>query len=343
MAISSFEKPYTGRKTYPPGLSSQKAGSLRRKLALGVNQLESAISKNRSQVTSKFSLLKQEVVKNLSAQELLVNGDDGNIQLNIIHQFPHTVDLLELCHSLPLAEEVQVVLGRDQDGRSMVYDLAGDNMGNILISGESTAGKSTLMRSMAVSLALLNRQSQVQLAIVSMPSRHLGPFKRPDLITPLTYLPHTLFPVVTNVDEAFEVLQFVTDEVTYREEMGLNWPLLVVFIDNVDRLLESGNFGITSLLTRLAQVSPAVGLRLVLSAANPDNGDLRRILGHNVSLHLTGRTNLSPFYGRTPASNQLSGQGDFLARSYGVPRRFQAAFMDDYELRMVFDDLSSQE
>ncbi len=343
MAISSFEKPYADRKSYRPGLSSQEPGSLRRKLALGVNQLESAYSKNRSLVKSKFSLLKQEVVKNLNSQELFVNGDDGNPKLNIIHQFPHTVDLLELCDGLPPSEEVRIVLGRDQDGRSLVYDLASENMGNILISGESTAGKSTLLRTMAISLALLNRQSQVQLVMVSMPSRHLGPFRRPDLITPLTYLPHTLFPVVTNIDEAFEVLQFVTDEVTYREEMGLDWPLLVVFIDNVDRLLESGNFGITSLLKRLAQVPPAVGLRLILSAANPENGDLRRILGHNVSLHLTGRTNLPPFYGRTPASNQLSGQGDFLARSYGIPRRFQAAFMDDYELRRVLDDLASQE
>lgn len=341
MSITSFEKPYGGRRTYHPDLSDRKPASLRQKLALGVNQLERVFSNNRSEVTSKFNLLKQEVVKNLGAQDLLVTDNDGRSRLNIINQFPHTVNLLELCDGLPPSEGVQVVLGRDQEGRSLVYDLAEQHIGNILISGGSTAGKSALMRTMAISLALVNRQSQVQLAILSMPSKHLGPFKRPDLIRPLTNLPHTLFPVVTNEEESFEVLQFLTDEVTYREEMDLDWPLLVVFIDNVDRLLESGNFGITSLLTRLAQASPVVGLRMVLSAENPDSGKVRQILGHNVSLHLTGRTNLPPFYGRTPASNQLGGQGDFLARSYGVPRRFQAAFMDDYELEKVLEQLNS--
>jgi DNA segregation ATPase FtsK/SpoIIIE-like protein len=176
-----------------------------------------------------------------------------------------------------------------------------------------------------------------------MPSKRTGPFGRPDLIKPLAFLPHVLFPVVANTEESFEILQFLTDEVTYREEMGVEWPLLVVFIDNADRLLASGDYGITSLITRLTQVSPAAGFRLVLSATNPDSGELGRILKHNVSLHLTGRTNLPPVYGRIPASNHLSGQGDFLARSYGAPRRFQAAFMDDYDLQLALSDLTGQD
>jgi DNA segregation ATPase FtsK/SpoIIIE-like protein len=287
----------------------------------------------------RLRIIKNDLVNALGVSDVRLNRENGRLRLSVGRSHPHTVDLLDLHAIAPVEEGVSVILGLDDEGRMIMLNLADENLGNILVSGTSAAGKSGLLRTLAVSLALANRQSQVQMGIIAAPSGQKGLIARPNLVHPLNFLPHVLFPVVSSMEESVEVLQFLTDEVTYREETGLDWPLLVILIDNADVLLDGGDYAISSLLTRLATATPAAGVRLILSATHPESGELGRILKHNVSLRITGRTARNRDQWHPDDSTYLNGQGDFLAKSYGTSTRFQAAFIDDYDLHMTLEDL----
>jgi len=284
-------------------------------------------------------IIKNDLITAMGVSDVRMKRENGRVRLSVGRSRPHAVDLLDLHAIAPAQEGVSVILGLDEEGRMILLNLADENLGNILVSGTSAAGKSGLLRTLAVSLALANRQSQVQMGIIAALSGHNGFIARPNLVQPLNFLPHVLFPVVSSMEDSVEVLQFLTDEVTFREETGLDWPLLVILIDNADVLMDGGDYAISSLLTRLATASPAAGIRLILSATHPDSGELGRILKHNVSLRITGRSTRYRDQRRPDDSTYLNGQGDFLAESYGTTIRFQAAFIDDYDLHMTLEEL----
>lgn len=362
MAITNFDQSYIGGDDQFSADAYEKDRRLRHRLELQTSQIEKVFAHNQLPVKvtggeirpealrfemkvhlqdglDRLRIIKNDLIAALGVADVRLNREDGRVRLSVGRSHPHAVDLLDLHAIAPAEDGVTVILGLDGEGKMILINLADKGMGNILISGTNAAGKSGLLRTFAVSLALANRQSQAQLGIIAAPSGHSGLITRPNLVHPLNYLPHVLFPVVSSTEESVEALQFLTDELTYREETGLDWPLLVILIDNADVLLERGDYAVRSLLTRLAGASPDAGIRLVLSATHPDSGELGRILKHNVSLRLTGRTARQREQRRVDDSTYLNGQGDFLAESYGAKIRFQAAFIDDYDLHMTLEEL----
>ena len=362
MAITNINQTIGGQDNLFNEQSFEQDRRLRHRLEVQTGQIEKIFAQNQipAEVTGgvvrpgafryemkthlidgleKLRIIKNDLITALGVSEVRLNRDSGRVRLSVGRSHPHAVDLLDLHAIAPVEEGVSVILGLDDEGKMIVLNLADENLSNILISGMSAAGKSGLLRTVAVSLALANRQSQVQMGIIAAPSGKRGFIARPNLIYPLNYLPHVLFPVVSSAEESVEALQFLTDEVTYREETGLERPLLVILIDNADVLLDSKDYAISSLLARLATASPAAGIRLILSATNPNAGELGQILKHNVSLRLTGRTASNREQRRLDDSAYLKGRGDFLAESYGVMMRFQAAYIDDYDLHMALNDL----
>ncbi len=362
MAITNFDQSYIAGDDLFNAKTYENDRRLRHRLEVQTGQIEKVFARNQVPVEvtggairpealrfdmkvhlqdglDRLRIIKNDLISALGVTDVRLNRNDGRVKLSVGRSHPHAVDLLDLHAIAPAEEGVTVILGLDGEGKMILLNLGDKGMGNILVSGTNAAGKSGLLRTFAVSLALANRQSKAQLGIIAAPSGHSGFITRPNLIQPLNYLPHVLFPVVSSTEESVEALQFLTDELTYREETGLDWPLLVILIDNVDVLLERGDYAIHSLLTRLAGASPDAGIRLVLSATDPDSGDLGRILKHNVSLRLTGRTVRQRDQRRVDDTIYFNGQGDFLAESYGAKVRFQAAFIDDYDLHLTLEEL----
>ena len=288
--------------------------------------------------------LKDELVDVLGVPEVNLTRENGALRLSVRRDVPHPVDLLDLLAASPSLAGVPLTLGVNEEGQPVMLNLSSPDIHNILVAGVDGAGKSSLLRSIAVSLALANRQSDVQIGVISAGGRSRGLVSKPHPLTPLNYLPHILFPVATNVEEAADSLAFLADEISYRQENKLTTPLMVILVDDVDWLLSAGGRAISQPLARLLEATPESGLRTIVSATEPTQKDLAQLLKHNAPLRLVGRlADANHAFALTgepdSGAEYLNGRGDFLAVSYASMMRFQAAFIDDYDLHLTLSEI----
>ena len=85
------------------------------------------------------------------------------------------------------------------------------------------------------------------------------------ILEPLSFLPHMLAGISYRLEEAVETLEFLRGEMDYRRQQGTATPTIVVLIDKVDHLLETGQRPICDALTELLQYGAAVGIHFILS------------------------------------------------------------------------------
>ncbi|MFN2223688.1 MAG: FtsK/SpoIIIE domain-containing protein, partial [Candidatus Promineifilaceae bacterium] len=225
-----------------------------------------------------------------------------------------------------------------------MLNLDQPDLHNVLIAGVSGAGKSSLMRSIAISLALTCRQSQAQLAAIGLGSAPSGITRRPNPLYPVNYLPHLLFPMATEVDEVIEALAYLAQEVAYRADHHITTPALIIMVDDADMLLRRVGGPVAEQLAALLHAPAEAGVRVLVGASNPTLPDLWRMLRHNVDLRLVGRmadersaqhaTGLEKSY-----AEYLDGKGDFIAVSAAGVQPFQAADIDDYDLHLTLTEL----
>jgi len=68
------------------------------------------------------------------------------------------LDLIPLANPLP---PLAAAIGMSENGRCITLNFSDRATTNVLLTGEKEAGKTTLLRTIAVSLAMNNRQSQL--------------------------------------------------------------------------------------------------------------------------------------------------------------------------------------
>lgn len=290
--------------------------------------------------------LGNELASTLGASDVNITKYDDRLQIAIKQPDNHPVDLLDLMEALPDVSPMTATLGLDEENRPVLLNLLADDIVNILVAGGPEAGKTALLRTFALSLALQNRQSQIQMAILDVPANSNGNSRKPSLY-PLNYLPHVMFTVVESLREAAEALNFLVSEVEYRIEQEISSPLLVLIIDDADELVEMGGTPIIEPLTYLLEEGVNAGLRIILGASYPNKGDIRPLLKNTIPVRLVGQVpdaSTARAISGIPDSQAeyLMGQGDFVAVSNGMLLPFQSAFITDYDLHLILDRLHRQ-
>ncbi|HSG17947.1 MAG TPA: hypothetical protein VLE70_16735 [Anaerolineae bacterium] len=285
-----------------------------------------------------------ELTAALGVPEVRLDRHDGRLRLSVKRFESHPVDLLDLLDLLPEVGAHSLALGLDHQGCPVMLNLAQKDLHNVLITGISGAGKSSLMRTVAVALALTCRQSLAQLAVVSVGSAPSGITSKPDPLVPVNYLPHMLFPLAGTLDDAVDALAYLVDEAAYRAETGINTPTLIILIDDADMLLRRAGGATADHLAALLHAPVESGLRVIIGAANPELPDLRALLQHNADLRIVGRmaderSALAAAGREGTYAQYLEGKGDFLAVSAAGVVPFQAAYIDDYDLHLTLTEL----
>jgi hypothetical protein len=289
--------------------------------------------------------LKSDLVASLGTPSIGLARPDSQPRLFNRQAESGPVGLLPLVESLPHLTRQTAILGLDHDDRPLLLNLNGADVTNILVAGGPAAGKSGLLRTLTLSLAMTNRQSNVQLVIFDCQGATEQPFS--GQLYPLSYLPHMMCPIVESVTEAASTLGFLANEVAYRQEQPVTEPLIVALIDNVDELVVAGGSPIQELLGYLLREGPDAGVRLFLAARNPAVPELRPLLLGNIAIRLVGRA--ADAHQAQVATGQadsraeyLSGRGDFLAVAGGGIFPFQAAYVSDYDLHLSLERLHNQ-
>ena len=283
-------------------------------------------------------LLKNDVFSGLG-QGVQANFAGGRMQVQLPRQ-DVAVPLLKLLDAIADPDPVTAVLGIAEDDRPVLLDFHEGDISNVLVCGVSGSGKTALLRAMAVSLALANRQSQLQLLLFQ------PEVEEPDAtsLALLDYLPHVLTTLVSNLYDAEETIQFLLREMAYRQEQETHTPTIVVMIDRLVSLFESGSESLRSGIAQLLQSGADAGFHFVLSTSRPEHELLGRPLSAHFPLRLVGQVANSATArvaaGRGGSQAEyLLGAGDFLAVTDGGVTRFQAAFIDDYDLHLSVSEL----
>jgi hypothetical protein len=248
------------------------------------------------------------------------------------------VPLVELMTRHEQIPKYAAVLGYAEDCSTILHDFESRESPHLLIVGGADAGKTVMLRSIASSLALNNRQSEIQLAAISPIAAEDDRRRRQaEEWYALNYLPHMLCDIAFKHSDILELLTFLNNEIAYREEHTFKYPHLIVLIDQVDVLIDRGGRRCAEPILRLAQKGEDVGIHLVLTAQSLDSQGLSTHLLKEIPTRLIGRPSIT-----TPTQNhqlmrdddveQLLGEGDFIFKQNGRSLRMQGAYIGNQEL-----------
>ncbi len=264
--------------------------------------------------------------------------DSGAPTLEVPRPDPVPVRLLPLARSVAdIAPPCTATLGRDVSGAPLLLRLDAPEVGPVLISGDAAAGKSALLRSMALSLALHNGPDTLRLLLVDLSGAGRRG-TRSGTWADLAGLPHLVGDVVREQAEARLRLRWAARLASGRAELAADGePIeganLVVLIDGLDDAL-SGRDG-----EELAQVIQTIaggrdlGVQLVAAGHDADLSDLlywgARVVGRVHSAEAAAQVAGV----RGTGAEGLLGKGDFLAVLGGDVIRMQAGFVGGEEIR----------
>ena len=287
------------------------------------------------QKISRVASLAEEIALALGSREARVYRDGPAINVEIPRNDPQPVRLLPLCQRLTLVPPVAAVLGLDETGTPIVLRLSSPDVAHVLVAGTTGSGKTALARTLLTSLAMFNRQGDVQLVLIDPKGRGFRPLAR---------LPHVLNGVQDTVELAHAALRWIVTEMERRDREAVSKPALIVAVDELADLIQTGGKPIEDALARIAQRGREAGIHLVACTQKPTASLIGGSMKANFPVRLVGTVAGSDEarYATGIAGSgaeKLEGKGDFLLVARGDVVRFQAAWLGHKDLDLVTNEL----
>lgn len=247
--------------------------------------------------------------------------------------------------------KLTLAIGKDTAGKPVIADLA--EMPHLLIAGTTGSGKTVCVNGIILSILFNASPQEVKFLMIDPKMVELAPYNK---------LPHLLTPVVTDHKKVAAALGWVTSEMDERYQLlakeGVRnidaynqkkqkLPYIVVIIDELADLMMVARDQIESAIARLAQLSRAVGIHLVLATQRPSVDVITGVIKANFPARISFKV-ASKVDSRTVldmnGSEKLLGRGDllFLQPGQAKPVRAQSSFLKDREIENVLDFIKKQ-
>jgi len=290
---------------------------------------------------SKIRRLSEELAAALDTANCRVARRGGAVDLEIPRDDPEPVHLLPLHRQIDHGEipPLTAILGLGEDGEPLLIRLPSPDVAHVLVSGTTGSGKTVLLQTMILSLAMMNRPRDLALILLD-PKR--TPFRL------FEGLPHVSRTVVRDAGEAAETLESLVRLMETRggpEVWVEGQPHVVLVIDELADLLMTGGSGFQQPLTRLLQRGRGAGIHVVAATQKPTAAVLGPLVKANFPVRLVGRVTsatdarVASGWSGTGAE-RLEGRGDFVAVAEGQVTRFQTAYVSVEEIQKTVADIS---
>jgi S-DNA-T family DNA segregation ATPase FtsK/SpoIIIE len=282
---------------------------------------------------NKVSNLAEELAFSLGARATRVYREGGVLHVEVPRETPRMVELLALCSRLTTIPPNCAVLGVDEAGIPLLLRLDSPDVAHVLLAGTTGSGKTALLRTLLVSLAMHNHPGRLQIVLIDPKGRGLAP---------LTGLPHVWQErgVVQEVSQATAILEALLQEMDRRDQVRQSLPRIVVGLDELADLLVTGGKPVAEALTRLTQRGREAGIHIVAATQRPSAALVGGLMKANFPVRLVGSV-VSPEDAKVAAglagteAERLLGRGDFLLVAKGQVIRFQAAYVASPELQTI--------
>jgi DNA segregation ATPase FtsK/SpoIIIE, S-DNA-T family len=262
-------------------------------------------------------------------------------------------------------------LGKDIAGKAHFANLA--KAPHMLIAGATGSGKSVTIHTIITSLLYRNSPENLKFIMIDP--------KRVEL-TLYNKIPHLLTPVITDPKKAILALKWAAKEMSRRYDvleqntvrdvdsyhktvlapavevnkkitgdekppLPETMPYIVIIIDELADIMQTYPRELESAIVRLAQMSRAVGIHLILSTQRPSVNVITGLIKANVPTRVALQV-ASQIDSRTILDQQgaekLLGAGDtlYLGAEMSKPVRLQCAFISEGEVKKVVKYLADE-
>src|SRR5512137_376858 len=174
------------------------------------------------EVTTKIArviALSEELALRLGADRVRVSRQGASVQVDVPREDGQVVRLFSLCRRLKEIPKQTAVLGMDESGVPLLLRLPSTDVAHVLVAGTTGSGKTALVRSMALSLAMHNRLGEVQMVFIDPKGNGFEPFVGLDTLG--GGLPHLLRPPVQEVHQAIFLLGEMVEEMVRRDRENI--------------------------------------------------------------------------------------------------------------------------
>ncbi|HXG10764.1 MAG TPA: DNA translocase FtsK [Gemmataceae bacterium] len=267
--------------------------------------------------------------------------------------------------------KIPLFLGKDTEGRPLVYDLA--EMPHLLIAGRTGTGKSVCMNAIILSILMTRRPDDVKMIMIDPKMLELSEYGK---------IPHLMHPVVKDMRKAEAILAWAVDKMEERYDLlsrarvrniaGYNelspaeihrrvnpaddeerrripdrMPYIVIFVDEMNDLMMQMRKEVEGHIIRLAQKSRAAGIHLVVATQKPTvdviTGLIKSNLPARICFQVSSRSDSRVVLDEIGA-DKLLGKGDMLFLQPGTSTliRAQGTYLSDEEIRRVVEYLECE-
>ncbi|MBA3733134.1 DNA translocase FtsK, partial [Patescibacteria group bacterium] len=257
-----------------------------------------------------------------------------------------------------------ISLGKGISGMSYFANLA--KAPHLLIAGSTGSGKSVTIHAVITSLLYRNSPDNLKFIMVDP--------KRVEL-TLYNKIPHLLTPVITDAKKSILALKWAAKEMDRRYDVlqkeGLQnissyhknvvepelkkaknrkveegdktietMPYIVIVIDELADIMQAYPRELEAAIVRLAQMSRAVGIHLILSTQRPSVNVITGLIKANIPSRIALQVS-SQIDSRTildmGGAEKLLGAGDmlYLSGEMSQPQRIQSAFITETETKAI--------
>jgi S-DNA-T family DNA segregation ATPase FtsK/SpoIIIE len=252
---------------------------------------------------------------------------------------------------------LNMVLGRDVAGNPVWANLV--KMPHLLIAGATGSGKSICIHSLITSLLYQKSPWELKFILID-PKRVELPF--------YNGIPHLLTPVIVELNKVLNAFKWaikemedrykklaevgVKDLASYNEKIAKSnpqemMPYIIIMVDELADIMAAYGKEVEWAIVRLAQMSRAIGIHLVVSTQRPSveviTGLIKANITSRIALQVASQVDSRTILDMTGAE-RLLGNGDmlFLAGDAGKPRRIQGVYTSDKEVSDVVKFIRKQ-
>ncbi|OGM00709.1 hypothetical protein A2480_04725 [Candidatus Uhrbacteria bacterium RIFOXYC2_FULL_47_19] len=260
-----------------------------------------------------------------------------------------TVTLREVLESKEFAQrksQLTICLGRDVAGKAWLADMS--KMPHLLVAGATGSGKTVCLNTIILSLIYQNSPEDLKLLLIDPKRVELPVYNG---------IPHLLTPAITEVPKIINSFKWAIGEMERRfdllsksacRDIGSynernpddKLPYIVLVVDELADLMVASAAEVEAAIIRLAQMSRAVGIHLVIATQRPSvdvitgliKANITSRIAFSVASSMDSRTILD-----TPGAEKLVGRGDmlFVSSDLSKPKRIQCCYVSDRDIKQV--------
>ncbi len=248
--------------------------------------------------------------------------------------------------------KLMLALGKDITGSPLIADLA--EMPHLLIAGTTGSGKTVCVNAIIMSMLFNATPEELKFLMIDPKMVELSQYND---------IPHMLCPAVTDTTKVPAALNWVVGEMEARYQIlskasvrnikgyhaqGNKMPYIVLIIDELADLMQTSAKTVESAITRLAQLSRAVGIHLILATQRPSvdviTGVIKANFPSRISFKVASKVDSRTVLDMNGAENLL-GKGDllFIRPGDAKPIRGQCGYVTDDEVKRVIDFIRPQQ